>query len=203
MIAAAVLAALTFLSQSAPPTSEPIPEGYVPLIDSTSAIVLAVPAAWEDVDIAPVPVEDGSEFPYIAASPDLAAFYESFTVPGVLYAGFPLTENLLALVDTFGPRRDCVSMEVKEYEDPYFLGVIQIGLDCGPEHMTWNMVVANHKGAPFFTAMVQIQSADDVERTTILRTFNVGPGAPTIFVTTTTAPTTTVVPTTAAVTTTT
>ena len=102
MIAAAVLAALAFLSQSAPPTdpvptstvaptstvevapasTKPIPEGYVPLVDSTSAIVLAVPAAWVDQEVAPIPVEDGSEFPYIAASPDLAAFYESFTVPG-------------------------------------------------------------------------------------------------------------------------
>ena len=202
MIAAAALVALVM---SVPPSSEPLPEGYVPLVDSTQSLVIAVPEAWGDIEVAPIPLEDGSELPYIAASTDLASLYEGeFTAPGVMYAGFPHTDNLLQLINDFGPPRNCVSMETKEYSDPLYLGVVQIGHDCGAQHMTWYMVVANHIGEPHYTAVVQIQTADDVERTTVLRTFNVGPNAVVVFVppSSTTAASTTVAPTTVAPTTT-
>ena len=207
MIITTTLAALTFLFGSVPPTEPaplPIPADYVPLIDSTESIVIATPATWADLDIAPVPLEDGSEAPYIAASTDLTAFYEEFSVPGVIFVGFPLTDDLLGLVDRFG-NRGCAVTEVKEYSDPFFLGVIQIGTDCGPGHLTWNMVVANHLGEPKFTALVQVQSANVTELETVLRTFNVGPNAAAVFIAPppTTAAPTTAAPTTVAPTTTT
>ena len=34
-------------------TTAPIPAGYVPLVDDTDSIVIAVPEAWTDVDTAP------------------------------------------------------------------------------------------------------------------------------------------------------
>ena len=167
---------------SGPTTTIPIPADYTPLIDDTGTIVLAVPNTWVDVNTgAFMPEADaqtstpGSAAPVaqpsIVASPDIAAFYSSFDVPGVSYFAIPYTDNPLSVVSTYGLTSGCVSIAFKEYDDPIFVGYIQIGTDCGPQHMTWNMVVANPADKSF-TAIVQIQTADPSEMETILRTFN-------------------------------
>ena len=82
MIVAAALAALALVG-SVPPSSEPkpIPAGYAPLVDDTGSIVVAVPAAWTEVDLAPAVNEDGSPRPTIGASPNLASFIGTFDTP--------------------------------------------------------------------------------------------------------------------------
>lgn len=169
----AALAALALLA-TVPPGTEPIPEGYTPIGDSTNTIVVAVPDTWADVDIAPAPTEDFGEVPYIAASPDLAAFYGAFTTPGMLYAAFPFVINPLDYMAQFGVTEGCETLEVKEYDDPIFVGVIQIGTNCGEAGLTWNMVIASPADHSF-TAVVQAQSTDATELRTVLLTFNVAP----------------------------
>ena len=160
------------VAASAPPTSAPIPEGYTPLIDDTGSIVVAVPDAWTDIDTVPAVNENGSPRPYIAASPDIASFLGTFDTPGVLYAAFPFELNPLTLVDEFGIDHGCETIEVKTYDDPIFIGVVQVGTNCGAAGMTWNMVVATPADHSF-TALVQIQTeADDEALQTILLTFN-------------------------------
>ena len=90
---------------TAPASTAPIPEGYVPLVDDTDSIVIAVPAAWSDVDTAPKADAEGNPRPYIAASPNLESFSNSFDTPGVLYAGFPFTADPLTLLEEFGLRK--------------------------------------------------------------------------------------------------
>jgi len=175
-----IIAALTALALvgSVPPSSEPIPDGYVPIVDATDTIVVAAPEAWTETDVSLAPTEGAGEVPRIAASPDLMSFYTSFDTPGVLFVAFPYTINPLDYVDQFGEKMGCASMEIKEYEDPIFIGVIQIGMDCGPQHMIWNMVVASPADEAY-TAVVQVQTVDDVQRQTVIRTFNSYDGAPT------------------------
>ena len=182
MIAAAVVAALMAVT-SVPPSSEPIPEGYVLLEDSTRSIVITVPEAWSDIEVAPIPLEDGSESPFLAASTDLASLYEGeFTAPGVMYASFQHTDDLLSLKETYGPPRNCELMYDLGYHTDAFFGIVQVGDNCGSQHMTWNMVVANHIGPPHFTVVVQIQTASEVERSTVMKSFDAGPNATAVFV---------------------
>lgn len=195
MISAFVALALSVAASVPSPPSEPapIPEGYVPLIDSTGVLVIAVPEAWTDIDPEPA-VRDGIAQPYIAASPDLAAFLDSFDAPGAMYAAFPFTAEPLDLVRAHGVSGGCATLEVKTYDDPVFTGVVQVGNDCGTTHMTWNMVVASPADESF-TAVVQVQSAPDDEATQIvLLTFNVAPGTVPAFSPASTDPTTTVQP---------
>jgi serine protease Do len=155
----------------APTTTIPIPEGYTPLIDGLQMIGVAVPASWTDVDTAPAVYESGVQYPYIAASPDLEAFFTGFEVPGVMFTALPFQLDPLVVIDQFGLTGGCEKLEVKTYDDPFFVGVVQVGTNCGDLHMTWNLVAA----APAehtYTAMVQVQTADPVELQTILRTFN-------------------------------
>ena len=52
------------------------------------------------------------------------------------------------------------------YDDPVFVGVVQIGTNCGPNAMTWNMVVASPADESF-TGVVQVKTADADELRTI------------------------------------
>lgn len=164
----------TSTTPATPTTTIPIPDGYTPLFDDLGTIAIAVPGDWVDVDTAPATAEGGDTYPYIAASPDLASFYTAFEVPGVMFTALPFQLDPLVVVETFGLSGGCAKLEVKTYDDPFFIGVVQVGTDCGPQHMTWNLVAA----APAdhtFTAMVQVQTADPEQLQTILRTFNVAP----------------------------
>lgn len=163
---------------SGPTTTIPIPAGYTPLVDDTGVIVLAVPDTWQDVNLTPAMLDNegtavpSEGHPSIVASPDIQKFYTSFDVPGVSYFTVAYVEDPLTLLSQYGLTGGCTTMEVKEYDDPVFVGVIQIGTDCGPQHMTWNMVVASPADHSF-TAVLQAQSADPDELKTLLLTFNV------------------------------
>jgi hypothetical protein len=182
----------TTAPSAAPSTTAPIPDGYVPLVDDTDSIVIAVPEAWTDVDTAP---KGATQRPYIAASPDLESFLITFDTPGVQYAAFPFTADPLSLIAQFGLREGCEMLEVKTYDDQFFVGAVQSGTNCGPNAMTWNMVVANPADESF-TALLQVKTANAEELRTILLTFNdpdATPRDPNATSTTTTgAPTTTV-----------
>lgn len=165
---------------SGPTTTIPIPEGYTPLIDDSHTIVIAVPGAWQDVSTAPLISEEGTVpadggQPSIVASPDIQKFYTSFDVPGVSFFAVPYEADPLGLIGAYGLTAGCATIEVKEYDDPYFDGYVQIGTDCGSLHMTWNMVAANPVGSQAFTVIVQVQTTDPAELEVVLRTFNTAP----------------------------
>jgi len=171
-LALTALAGGQSVAASVPPSSAPIPAGYTPLVDDTGAIVVAVPDTWTDIDTAAAVNEDGSPRPYIAASPDLASFLGTFDTPGVLYAAFPYELNPWTLMDAYGIDGGCETVEVKSYDDPVFIGIVQVGTNCGAAGMTWNMVVASTADHSF-TALVQVQTApDDEAMQTVLLTFN-------------------------------
>ena len=107
----------------------------------------------------------------IVAAPNIQSFYTSFDVEGVSFFTVPFAPDPLEVMHTYGLTGGCTTMEVKEYDDPIFVGVIEVGTDCGPKHMTWNMVVASPADASF-TAVMQAQSADPAVLETLLRTFN-------------------------------
>ena len=110
-----------------------------------------------------------------------------------IYAAFPFTADPLSLIEQFGLREGCETLEVKTYDDQFFVGAVQIGTNCGPNAMTWNMVVANPADESF-TALLQVKTANAEELRRILLTFNYpgsSPRDPNATTTTASAPTTT------------
>jgi hypothetical protein len=158
-----------------PGSTIPLPEGYVPVVDDTNTLVVAAPETWTDIVSAPWTTEDGSQQPLIVVSPDTESFRATFDTPGVLYSAVPYTDDLLSVFTEYGLQSGCETMEAKTYDDPVFVGIIQIGTDCGDQHLTWNMIVANPivPTATPFTALLQVQSADPAEIRNILLTFNI------------------------------
>ena len=88
-----------------------------------------------------------------------------------VYIAFPFTADPLTLLEEFGLREGCETFEVTTYDDPVFVGVVQTGTNCGPNAMTWNMVVASPADESF-TGVVQVKTANADELLTIRRTFN-------------------------------
>jgi hypothetical protein len=160
-----------------PTTTIPIPPGYTPLIDDSHTIVIAVPDIWTDRNTAPFIPEEGTVDegrPSIVASPNIEMFYTTFDMAGVAFFTVPYAEDPLTYVGPYGLTAGCATIEVKEYDDPVFVGVVQVGTDCGPQHMVWNMVVASPADHAF-TAILQVQTANATDLETVLRTFNVAP----------------------------
>jgi hypothetical protein len=158
---------------AAPPT---IPDGFVQLVDDTGLLTVVVPDTWTDVDTAPGTNADGTAQAWISAAPDYAAFRESLEASGVQYFALPFTADPASLVDERGlPDGACAELEESPYDDGVFVGVAQLGQQCGAAGTgTWVLVVANPPDQAF-TAVVQMQSVaetDDEAIAMILDTFN-------------------------------
>lgn len=168
-------------SASVPPSSPPasdnapsLPEGYVPLVDDTGLIQVAVPETWTDTDTAPATNEDGIMVPSIAASTDLRSFTETFEDSGVRYLAVPYESDPQVVIDKLGLSAGCETIEIEPYTDFVFSGLLQIGTNCGANGGTWNMVVASPPDQAF-TAVVQVQAASPADEEAVeivLLTFN-------------------------------
>ena len=114
--------------------------------------------------------------PYIAASPDLAAFYGASRSRGALRR-LPTAPMTCSTWSTSSACvEDCASMEVKEYSDPELPRRHPDRPRLRPPAHDLEHGRRQSRPTPAFTAVVQVQSANDIERTTILRTFNEVPG---------------------------
>lgn len=186
--AALLVVAVQSAAAALPPDNESalrsppqVPDGYVQLVDDTNTIAVVVPTTWSDVDTAPDVNDDGSPRPYISAAPDFEQFQSGFDVPGVLFAAFTFESDPQVLIDLYGLSAGCQAFEVQPYQDPVFIGLVQIGTNCGSAGAaTWNMIIASPADRSF-TAVVQLQSAtaaDQAAFDVVLDTFNsVAPGA--------------------------
>jgi hypothetical protein len=149
-----------------------VPPGYVQLVDDTGLLTVTVPDTWTDIDTVPATNEDGTEQPWISASPDFATFSTSFDAPGVVYRALPYTDDVDALVNEFNlPDGACTDLEVTPYDDGVFAGSMQVGLSCGETgEVLWMLVVASPADQAF-TALVQAQgvTSDDVEALVTIR----------------------------------
>lgn len=76
----------------------------VTLTDDTGTMSVTVPSAWREYTTAQQVLDDGTTVAAITASPDLAAFANTFDAPGVLVLhSAELGRNLDSLVETFAP----------------------------------------------------------------------------------------------------
>jgi serine protease Do len=150
---------------------------YVPVIDDTGSITVTVPAAWFDVDGAPVDLlGDGATVTAsINASPDITGFVDTWDVPGV---EFLAGEALLGydpgeMLDLVTPT-DCVTEGRDDYDDGAFVGLYEVFTGCGGTDTAY-FVVATHAvdGTVGVLVAVQVVSDADLEALdTILATFD-------------------------------
>jgi hypothetical protein len=171
-----------------PPGSEPpgtgtaaaLPPGFVPLIDDTSTITIAVPQEWTDVVTAPE-VVDGVQMPRIEASTNRNTYIQTFDVAGVTFRAYPFTADTATLVSEHGLTGGCSSEATIPYDDGVFVGHRLIYTDCSTvgSPIEFHVIAANPQSQAF-TALVQIQITTEAELAVLdvlLKSFNAAGGS--------------------------
>ncbi len=147
---------------------------YVSVNDDSGTLTVSVPAAWADVDGAPIDI-DGVSSPSIVASSDVAAFNADWDVPGVQFVASTALAGFAAddLLDLAAPDA-CTSEGRENYDDGAFTGRFETLSDCGGTGATSIVVAAERAdGSVGVLVVVQIVTdADLVALDEVLRSFN-------------------------------
>lgn len=136
--------------------------GYTSITDDTGQLSVDVPNEWNDVDTAPITLDNGTELPWIAAAPSLDGFYSSYTTPGLVFSATTALGVDEALA-TFAPSEgECTDLGVQPYEDAAYAGSFQIFEACGGTD-TVLITIAAQPPDQSFTALVQMQLVTEAD----------------------------------------
>jgi serine protease Do len=142
--------------------------GYETLSDDTGSLVVDVPTEWSDRLTSPEPLDDGSSLPTIQASPDLAAFLEGYSVPGLVFTRLP-EAGVDEVLEAFA-QPDCVDGGIDVYEDVAYTGKFQVWTGCGGTD-TAIIVVAAISQDWSQTAILLLQATSDADFDVLDRAF--------------------------------
>jgi serine protease Do len=152
---------------------------YETVVDDTGTLVVSVPVEWAQRDFTPTDLGlEGGPVPSIAAAPDLASFYETYTSPGLLMLGLASGGSALGtddeLLDLMAPDDPaCVDEGRDAYSDPVFTG--RVGAwTCGGAAL-YVVVSAAPIEAPdarILVAVIAVTDADLAALDEIIYTFN-------------------------------
>ena len=152
--------------------------GTQTIVDDLGVITVDVPVEWGDVDSAPIVLDDGSQQPWIAASPSLDTLYSSYSVPGLIMtalAEIPAAD-IPASIAQFAPSAgECaVDDGLSDYDDGAFGGQYQLWSQCGGADAAFVVLIANaYSGQGSMVVAVQLVSeADFGALNEIMATFN-------------------------------
>lgn len=152
-------------------------QAYMTISDDFDAVVVDVPVDWADIDGSPWEDDQGIVGSYLAASPDLGGYLESFGVPGLeiwatnLYGDFSIDE----LVELLDFSESCTYDSRNDYADEIYTGAYDLYLDCGGGDTLIIVLAARPADGSHEVIMVgQVVTDDDaVALDRALATFNV------------------------------
>jgi serine protease Do len=139
---------------------------FVTVTDDTGSITVDVPSTWTDRDTTPAIADDGSEIPYIAASPDLAEFETTYSVPGLVFVAGQSTVSPSEGLAEFAPAAgECTDGGIFDYSDSRFTGQYQVWENCGSSAAVYLVLVSQAADVPgyVFVTVVQAVTAADLE----------------------------------------
>lgn len=138
---------------------------FVSISDDSGIISVDVPAEWADIDGAPITLDDGTELQNVSAAPDLAAFFESWSSPGlsltVTDAALTADELLDQLIS--GAAGACQDDGRDDYDDGLYQGRIHYYSACeGSEAATVGIAAGPADGTFMAFVIVQLATANDI-----------------------------------------
>ncbi|MCL1693875.1 MAG: S1C family serine protease [Actinomycetia bacterium] len=154
---------------------------YTEVFDDDGVLVMQIPTTWLDIDGSGWNIDDEIVGPGIVAAPSLAAFYDTWTSPGVFFgASSDLLDelepsDLLNLTDFSD---SCTYDDTYDYEDAVYTGAYDLWLDCGGTDTAF-VVLEAYPAEEDFVVYVQIQIVTDADLEAldvILATFDVVSG---------------------------
>ena len=144
--------------------------GYTTVTDETGLLQVDVPVSWSDVT-----GSSGSDGPAIQASPDLEAFYNGYTTPGVWYFATtlygPSDQNLI--LDAW-VQDGCTLQESRQaYDDNLYSGIYDSYTSCGGTDASVVNIAASPADGSYlvFVHVKMIDAADQEALNQIVATF--------------------------------
>jgi hypothetical protein len=110
-----------------PPVS---PTATTLLTDTSRRVQLSVPATWTDTDLRPFIRDDGGPRPSIEASPDLDAYLQTWSIPGVFLLALP-PQDTMALIEAWSWNNSCTRGEPQPFTNGRYTGFTQTWSACG------------------------------------------------------------------------
>ena len=153
------------LGQDVVDTSTTNYSDYVEVTDDTGAIVVEIPAEWNNVDGSVWEDEDGVMGAAIVASSDLDAFNEGYTVPGVVFmASASMAEmgDASDLLDTLDFSDDCLYEGRETYDDSLYSGYYDLYSGCAGTD-TILVVVAALPPDGSYATLLAVQAISDAD----------------------------------------
>ena len=137
-----------------------------------------MPNEWSDLDTAPGSLDDGTQVPWIMASPDIDGYNQYYDVPGIIYAVLlnPTSDDASTLASFAPSHASCVDLGQTAYEDAVFSGYYQVWESCGGSDALTVILVASPTLGGGYQAILaaQIVTEADLEALdTAFGTFNV------------------------------
>ena len=154
---------------------------YTEVFDDDGVLVMQIPTTWSDIDGSGWSIDDENVGSGIVAAPNRAAFYNTWTTPGVFFgASVDLLDelepsDLLNLTDFSD---SCTYDATYDYEDTVYTGAYDLWLNCGGTDTTF-LVLEAYPQEEDFVVYVQIQIVTDADLEAldmILATFDVTAG---------------------------
>jgi serine protease Do len=139
---------------------------YVSLQDDTGLLLIEVPSPWRDIDTTPDVDDAGQTIPFIAAAPDLQAFYETWNTPGVVFGALSASDwTVRELIDVFAQPENCRDAGLYDFDDGIFVGAYQLWEGCGGTGSAYVVLVTTPAagGRYIFVTAVQAVTTADLE----------------------------------------
>ena len=155
---------------------------YSEVTDATGSLTVAIPDQWVDFDPDPPLGTYGAALdfgPLLVSSPDLDAFIEGYTVPGMAFTATSAstTQSTQAVLEALAADVNVSGCETvtppEPYSDPLYTGQSQLYTDCGDASFIW---IAVEDVEQSFIAVVGVQLLTDADieaLETIIGTFRV------------------------------
>lgn len=149
---------------------------YVEVQDDTGTIAMSVPADWNDTQGAAWLINGVEYGPSITASTDIQAWVDGWATPGVFFGAssdLRAEYDVNSLLDAGDFSSVCTYDGRYDYEDPLYVGVYDLYVECGGEGSTFIQLAAEPADGAFIMLLqiVLVSEADLEALDQILNTF--------------------------------
>ena len=132
------------------------------LVDDTGRLGVRVPEVWPDRATAAGVLPDGSAAPYLAASPDLTTFLDSYGAAGMALVVLPPERDPATALEDYTFQEDCQGGPSTPFTTEDLTGEYMVWSDCGglPTDI---VTVAARPPDGSFTAVLLVQILTDFD----------------------------------------
>jgi hypothetical protein len=134
---------------------------YMTANDDSGMIRVDVPVEWSDIDGSAYVFDDGTEMAAVTVAADIDGFVGSYESPGVEVLATDISVTDIPTALAAFEQTECTSYGSQSYEDPAFVGEIELYAECLGTDTVVVVLAAEYKPDPDRIAIVVAQVVED------------------------------------------